>query len=104
MQLQQNVSLKPYNTFGIDVPAEYFTDLENPSQLEELGAVAQTRHVLGGGSNILLTQPVKGLVIRNLLKGITTEREDDEHIWLQYSRARYGTTWCYTPSNAASAV
>jgi UDP-N-acetylmuramate dehydrogenase len=82
MQLQRNISLKPYNTFGIDVPAEYFTDLEHITDLQEIVSLPYARHILGGGSNVLLTQPVKGLVIHNKLKGITVEKEDNEHVWL----------------------
>ncbi len=88
--MQQNVSLKPYNTFGIDVDAEYFTALHNISQLPALSAAGITRHVLGGGSNILLTGPVKGIVIHNQLKGITVEKEDIDYMWL---RAQSGELW-----------
>jgi UDP-N-acetylmuramate dehydrogenase len=90
MKVQQNISLKPYNTFGIDVPAEYFIELNDTDTLEEVTAMPQQKHVLGGGSNILLTQAVKGLVIHNKLKGITIEKEDNEHVWL---RARAGEIW-----------
>jgi len=90
MHLQQNISLKPYNTFGIDVAAEYFTELSDISSFEEITSIQQQKHILGGGSNILLTQPVKGLVIHNKLKGITIEKEDDEHIWI---RVQSGEIW-----------
>jgi UDP-N-acetylmuramate dehydrogenase len=90
MQLQQNISLKPYNTFGIDVASEYFTELSDIAELPEMTALKHPKHILGGGSNILLTQPVKGLVIRNSLKGISVEREDNEHIWL---RVAAGEIW-----------
>jgi UDP-N-acetylmuramate dehydrogenase len=82
VHLQQNISLKPYNTFGIDVAAEYFTDLNDIFDLSEITALPQEKHILGGGSNILLTHPVNGLVIRNKLKGITIEKEDDNYVWL----------------------
>jgi len=86
MQILQNTSLKPYNTFGIDVPAQYYTEITNEAQLRELGLDAKLpkqKKVLGGGSNILLTKPVEGLVIRNCLKGITVAEENAEHVWLQ---------------------
>lgn len=83
MDLQQNVSLKPYNTFGIDVSAEYFICLSDINALSEITALPQQKHILGGGSNILLTQPVKGLVIQNKLSGITTIKEDENNVWLQ---------------------
>jgi len=90
MHLQQNISLKPYNTFGIDVPAEYFMDLNDINTLPEITSLPQQKHIVGGGSNILLTQPVSGLVIHNAVKGIAIEREDDAHVWL---RVQAGEIW-----------
>jgi len=90
MQLQQNTSLRPYNTFAIDATAEYFAELTNADQLGEIEAMPYERHVLGGGSNILITQPVKGLVIHNKLKGIAILKEDADHVWLQ---AQAGEVW-----------
>ena len=90
MQLQQNISLKPYNTFGIDVPAEYFTELRDIDDLPEVTELTQKKHVLGGGSNILLTQPVSGLVIHNKLKGITVEKENADYVWLN---VQAGEVW-----------
>lgn len=76
--IQQNVSLKPYNTFGIDVLAESFVSVNT---LEELISVLRTNSkdvlVLGGGSNILLTQNIKGLVIHINLKGIEISSKND---------------------------
>jgi UDP-N-acetylmuramate dehydrogenase len=90
MNLQQNISLKPYNTFGIDVAAEHFVELTDINALAELTAQPYEKHILGGGSNILLTQPIKGLVVHNRLKGITVEKEDDKHVWL---RVQAGELW-----------
>jgi len=90
MDLQQNISLKPYNTFGIDVPAEYFTELDDISQLPDITSLSQKKHMLGGGSNILLTKPVSGLVIHNKLKGITIEKEDEKNVWL---KVQSGEVW-----------
>ncbi len=90
MHLQQHISLKPFNTFGIDVPAEYFLELDNGNLLPELTELSITKHILGGGSNILLTGPVKGLVLHNRLKGITRIKEDDTHVWL---KAEAGELW-----------
>lgn len=90
MQIQQNISLKPYNTFGIDVEAEYFTELKDVNDLAAITELPYEKHILGGGSNILLTQPVKGLLIHNQLKGITIENEDDDYVWL---RVQSGEVW-----------
>ena len=90
MHLQENISLLPYNTFGIDVAAEYFTELKDTEALQEITGLPYAKHILGGGSNILLTQPVKGLVVHNQLKGIGTEQEDADHVWL---RVNSGEVW-----------
>ena len=36
MQMQYNVSLKPYNTFGIDVLANCIANFKNTQELEEI--------------------------------------------------------------------
>ena len=35
MHIQENVSLKPYNTFGIDVPASHFLEVRSIETLRE---------------------------------------------------------------------
>ena len=69
--IQQHVSLKSYNTFGIDVKAESFISVKT---LEDLTAVLKTNSkkllIIGGGSNMLLTKDIEGLVIHLDLKGI----------------------------------
>jgi UDP-N-acetylmuramate dehydrogenase len=93
MQILQNVSLKPYNTFGMDVPAEYFLELGDaqlvPSITED-NALPRQRNILGGGSNVLLTKPVQGLLILNKLKGIELIKEDGNNVWL---KAASGEVW-----------
>lgn len=87
--LQQDVSLKPYNTFGIDAKARYFARFGNMEQLKEL-LQSQPALVLGGGSNILLTQDVDGLVLKNELMGIQKLGEDEQYI---YVKAGAGENW-----------
>jgi UDP-N-acetylmuramate dehydrogenase len=71
----QNQSLKAYNTFGIDVNARYFVDFNNIDTLSEVLASATFQQneqlILGGGSNILFTKNFEGIVLHNLLKGIS---------------------------------
>ena len=94
MQIQQNISLKQYNTFGIDVSAKCFSIFSTLSELQEVlshESVNKERMlILGGGSNILLTQHFDGLVIKNELKGINVIQEDDEHV---YVKANAGENW-----------
>ena len=81
MNIQNNISLKPYNTFGIDVFAKHFVSV---SSVEELLKILKTEDypsklILGGGSNILLTQDIDALVIHINLKGISilSQTEND---------------------------
>ena len=72
--LQENISLKPYNTFGIDVLARYFATFDRVSSLKEILDVSEKgslrRLVLGGGSNVLFTDDFDGIVLKNEIKGI----------------------------------
>ncbi|MFC4230506.1 UDP-N-acetylmuramate dehydrogenase [Parasediminibacterium paludis] len=95
MQLQQNVSLKPYNTFGINVLAKYFASFSNIDELSELlshhtSQISNHKLILGGGSNILFTQNFDGLVLKNELKGISLINEDADYY---YVKAAAGEVW-----------
>jgi UDP-N-acetylmuramate dehydrogenase len=71
----QNQSLKAYNTFGIEVNARYFAGFNSIETLNEIIASATFQQneqlILGGGSNILFTKNFEGIVLHNLLKGIS---------------------------------
>ena len=77
--IQQNVSLKPYNTFGINVSAEAFASVKT---LEDLKTTLKNRPskilIIGGGSNILLTEDFEGLVLHIDLKGIEVCKKQNE--------------------------
>ncbi len=88
MHIQKNISLKPFNTFGITALARWFGVFNNVSDLEELSALPVSRGpglplVLGGGSNILLTGNVPGIVLKNEISGIEKIGEDNEFVYLQ---------------------
>jgi UDP-N-acetylmuramate dehydrogenase len=72
MTLKNNISLKPFNTFGIDVNASKFVSIDS---LQNLKDILNTNPVdlltLGGGSNMLLTKDVEALVLQINLKGIS---------------------------------
>lgn len=72
--IQENVSLQPYNTFGIDVTARYFIDVKTEEELINLckdGLIKERKYlVLGGGSNLLFTKHFNGLVIKNSIQGL----------------------------------
>jgi len=74
LQIQQNVSLKNFNTFGIDVSAKYFVEINRAEDLIELfmdpERMKMNRLVLGGGSNMLFRKDFDGLVIHMNIHGI----------------------------------
>ena len=87
MTIQENVSLKPYNTFGIDAKARYFSSFHNVQQLGKLLdcqlPTVNSQMILGGGSNILLTKDFDGIVLKNEVKGIEITKEDENHIFIK---------------------
>ena len=92
MEIQQHVSLKPYNTFGIEAEASHFVSVKTVAEIKKVLQLKEypQKMILGGGSNILLKKDVEALVVHNNLKGISTEKETDDHIWL---KAAAGENW-----------
>ena len=91
----ENISLQPYNTFGIDVAARYFASFQSTEVLNELLSNSRlptlnSKLILGGGSNILFTKDFDGLVLKNEITGIELVGEDEEHI---YVKAGAGENW-----------
>jgi UDP-N-acetylmuramate dehydrogenase len=92
--IRENISLKPFNTFGMNVQARWFTETSNVEELRELFAREQWQHcnrlILGGGSNMLLTKDFDGIAVRNTIGGISVVLEDNDHV---YVRAGAGVNW-----------
>ncbi len=81
MEFLSDISLKPFNTFGINANAKLFTYLKKEEDVHALlqhpNFLNNSHLVLGGGSNILLTKNVNGLVIKNELFGIEILKETE---------------------------
>lgn len=94
MNIQKNVSLKEFNTFGIDKKAKYFCEASSVQEvikaLEQAEILKLPVFVLGGGSNILLTKDVDALVIKIAIKGIHLISETAEHV---YVKVGAGVIW-----------
>jgi len=95
MKIQNNISLKKYNSFAIDVVAKQFATFQSVNELEEIISssifnIQYSTLILGGGSNILFTKNFDGIVLKNELKGIEVVKEDAEHI---YVKAAAGELW-----------
>jgi len=83
MIILKNYSLKKYNTFGLDVKAESLLKVQSVDELKEaLRWTKQPIFTLGGGSNMLLTQDIEGLVLKNELKGIEVVEEKKNKVVL----------------------
>ena len=82
MNFSENFSLKPYNTFGIDAKAKYFTVFESVAELNNILTSEVYKNnktfILGGGSNLLFTEDYDGLIIHNKIAGICI-LEDNEN-------------------------
>lgn len=80
MKVFKNISLKKYNTFGLDYKAENVIHLDKVKDALSLfkGEISFRKPllVLGGGSNILFTCDYKGTIIRPDFRGIKIENED----------------------------
>ena len=94
MTIQKNVSLKQFNTFGIDAKAQYFYEVHS---LDELISLVQTdlfkkekRLILGGGSNVLFTKDFDGLIIHNSILGRHLVHQTDDSISI---RLNSGEVW-----------
>ncbi|MBX2945563.1 MAG: UDP-N-acetylmuramate dehydrogenase [Cyclobacteriaceae bacterium] len=89
LAIRNNIDLKPYNTFGIHAVALHFVTINTLAELHELihtDLFKNEKHlIIGGGSNLLLTQDFKGIIIHNNLKGIAVQKETDETITLEVS-------------------
>ena len=85
MQIQSNFSLKPFNTFGIEAKAKNFVAVHSLDDLKTVLAAhaAEPKFILGGGSNMLLTQDINALVIHIDLKGKRILKEDDDFVWVE---------------------
>jgi UDP-N-acetylmuramate dehydrogenase len=99
--IQQGVSLKPYNTFGVQAQAAHFADITDDQQLIAALAHANTHglevHLLGGGSNVLLLANLPGLVIRMAGQGRRILRTEGNRVLVE---AEAGEPWhpfvCWT--------
>ncbi|PVZ39468.1 UDP-N-acetylmuramate dehydrogenase [Pseudomonas sp. CC120222-01a] len=91
---QEQVSLKAYNTFGIDVKARYFTQAHCDDEVREALAQARQRElavqVIGGGSNLLLTRDIDAVVLHMASRGRRVLSDDGERVVVE---AEAGEPW-----------
>lgn len=92
--IEHNISLQPYNSFGLAVKAKLMVRVSQVGCLQNVltdeRLKKEERFILGGGSNILLTKYVDGLVIKNELGGIEVVTETSDHVLV---RSGAGVVW-----------
>ena len=94
LSIQTDFSLRRLNTFGVDAFARAYLSVTSVSALQDIrgdaALAAMPRLILGGGSNILLTQDFPGLVLHMQSRGMEIVAEDDD---ATYVRAAAGESW-----------
>jgi UDP-N-acetylmuramate dehydrogenase len=92
MEIQNNFSLKNYNTFGIEAKAKQFVSVHSVAELRTILHENKSHliFILGGGSNMLLTKDIDALVIHVDLKGRKIVKENEDYVWVE---SQAGESW-----------
>lgn len=90
----ENASLRPYNTFGLDVKADLFVEYSAEEDLREIFHDARVAgkpflHI-GQGSNLLFTDDFHGVILHSAIRGIRPTSQGEEVILLECGA---GETW-----------
>lgn len=90
--IQENISLKPFNTFGIEASTRYFGRFSSVEELNQILTSNKDKEllILGGGSNILLTKNFDGLTLINEIKGFEVSKNDGDSVIV---KAGAGEVW-----------
>jgi UDP-N-acetylmuramate dehydrogenase len=91
-KIHTNFSLKNFNTFGIEAKARQFVAVASVAELTSVLKQHQDekKFILGGGSNMLLTQDIDALVIHIDLKGKKVIQENEDYVWVE---CQAGENW-----------
>lgn len=92
MKINRDFSLKPFNTFGIDVKAQRFININSVEDLKHVlkNNYSEDLFILGGGSNMLLTKDVEATVLHIDIKGKSIVKESGEEVLV---KAMAGENW-----------
>ncbi|MBL4744927.1 MAG: UDP-N-acetylmuramate dehydrogenase [Flavobacteriaceae bacterium] len=90
MKIQHNISLKQYNTFGIDVNAERFVEITSVMALKTLLSKEKDLFIISGGSNMLLLSDIKKLVVLLNIEGIIIQETQEDDVFVT---ANAGENW-----------
>ena len=94
MEIQENFSLKEYNTFHIEAACKYFVRCEREEDLLEFVKAYELNPeevlILGGGSNFLFTEDFDGVVFYPVIQGYEIVDENEKEVLV---RVGSGVVW-----------
>ncbi len=92
MNILSNFDLKQYNSFGIQAFAKKYVHITNINDLANVlrDNVSEKKFILGGGSNMLLTQNIDALVLHIDIRGISIVSETEDNVVV---RCNAGENW-----------
>jgi len=87
MDIKKSISLKPYNTFAVDVQADFFAEVKDEQDIFDLISMdvfaSQPRLILWWGANILFTKNFEWLVIKVSLLGKNVVKEEGNKVYIK---------------------
>jgi len=87
MTLKKNISILPYNTFAVDVQADYLVEYDSADELIAFlnSDIAKNNRLLpiGSGSNLLFLSDFKGVILHSAINVLDIVNENDEYIYLK---------------------
>jgi UDP-N-acetylmuramate dehydrogenase len=90
----RDVSLKRFNTFGLNYKADYLLTLESEEEaisfVKSHALPEAPLLILGGGSNLLFTNDFHGTIIHPAITGIVIEEQNEDHVIVSSGA---GTLW-----------
>jgi len=87
MEIQKNISLKPYNTFAVDVQADFFVEVKDEQDIFDLISTdvftTQPHLIIWSWANILFTKNYNGLVIKVSLPGKEVVKQEGDIVYIK---------------------
>ena len=93
MLIEENISLRPYNTFGLNYKAERIIHLHDDSDIRSVSKTINNNKpylILGGGSNLLFTGNYNGTLIHPMSGGVRILKHDNNSVFIS---AGAGIRW-----------
>lgn len=92
METFYHCTLQPYNTLGVDAVAEELAVVDSVQKMVQLVRTrgSDIQLVVGGGSNIVITKNISGLVVVNRISGIEVQAIKNDHVSLNVGA---GVVW-----------